>query len=77
MAALSITVSPVGKPPSIARGLPITISIPEDDTIADVKKAIELRYPKVRPQNITCSHLFLDAFSRAVLLRKTEDIAEG
>ncbi|KLO13034.1 hypothetical protein SCHPADRAFT_874581 [Schizopora paradoxa] len=46
MAALSITVSPVGRAPSFAKGLPITINLPEDDTIADVKKAIELRYPK-------------------------------
>jgi len=46
MASLSITVSPAGKAPSIARGLPISINLPEDDTIADVKKAIELRYPK-------------------------------
>ncbi len=59
MAALSVTVSPVGKAPSIARGLPITINLPEDDTVEDVKKAIELRFPKVRlPSYNNCFLIF-------------------
>ncbi len=69
MAALSITVSPVGKAPSIARGLPITINLPEDDTVEDVKKAIELRFPKVRLPSYNCFLIFFDASFCIVLFR--------
>ena len=46
---VNVTVSAAGRAPSFAHGLPITIDLPEDDTILDVKKAIQLRFQKVRP----------------------------
>ena len=46
---LSVIVSPVGKLPSFARGLPTSIKVPgEDSTIADIKQSIAAKFPKVR-----------------------------
>lgn len=50
---VSVTVSPAGKPISIARGLPSQFDLPgkevHDVTIHDVKVAIAKKYPKVSP----------------------------
>lgn len=50
---VSITVAPAGKKaPSLARGLPHTVTIPSkayaDVTVGDVKAALAAKYPKVR-----------------------------
>ena len=44
---VSVKVSAAGKPPSVARGLPITLDLQEDATILQVKEAIAARFPKV------------------------------
>jgi len=41
-----LTISPATNPPSVARGLPITIDIGKDATVATVKKAIEKKFPQ-------------------------------
>ena len=50
---VSVTVSPGGKPISIARGLPSQFDLPgkqdQDATIGDVKAAIAKKFPKVSP----------------------------
>ncbi|KXN87221.1 hypothetical protein AN958_08611 [Leucoagaricus sp. SymC.cos] len=43
---VEITVSSASKPPSFARTWPLTVQVPEDGTIADVKAAITVKYPK-------------------------------
>lgn len=61
---VSVTVSPAGKPISIARGLPSKIDIPgkqvQDATIGDIKVAIAKKFPKVSLTEIQWrSHLGL------------------
>ena len=54
---VSVTVSPAGKPISIARGLPSQFDIPgkevHDTTIGDVKVAIAKKFPKVSPSLVS------------------------
>ena len=64
---VTVTISPAGQPPALARNLPITLVIdkPLDKaTVEDVKIALAKQFPKVR-------HLFslhVDAYL-ALLLR--------
>ncbi|KAF8621986.1 hypothetical protein AX15_007341 [Amanita polypyramis BW_CC] len=46
---VAVTISPSSKPPSFARGLPITINIAHDATIANVKEAVAKRFPEFYP----------------------------
>ncbi|KDQ59097.1 hypothetical protein JAAARDRAFT_68653 [Jaapia argillacea MUCL 33604] len=52
---VSITVSAAGKPISVARGLPGSLEVPEDASVADIKAALAAKYPKFYPdrQKIT------------------------
>jgi very-long-chain enoyl-CoA reductase len=66
---VSVTVSPAGKPISIARGIPSQFDIPgkqvQDATIGDVKVAIAKKFPKVSPSPVSALALqsvTLDAF---------------
>jgi len=66
---VSVTVSPAGKPISIARGLPSQFDIPEkqveDATIGDVKVAIAKKFLKVSPSLVsilTLHGITLDVF---------------
>lgn len=42
-----ITISSATKPPTFARGFPLTIDVTPDSTVADVKAAIAVKFPKV------------------------------
>jgi len=46
---VSVKISPDGKPLSLARGLPVTVTVQGRDNprVADVKVAIAARFPKV------------------------------
>lgn len=44
---VSLTISSPSKPPPFARGFPLTVDVPNDATIADVKAAIAAKFPKV------------------------------
>jgi len=46
---VSLTISPVSRPPSVAKGLPITIDISKDATVADVKQEIAKRFNQFPP----------------------------
>lgn len=49
---VSVTISAAGKPPALARKLPITVVLGEKTldsaTVEDVKQAIAAQFPKVR-----------------------------
>jgi very-long-chain enoyl-CoA reductase len=44
---VALTISSASKPPAFAPGLPLSIEVPEDATVADVKASIAAKYPKV------------------------------
>lgn len=44
---VSLTISSASKPPPFARGFPLTVDVPDNATIADVKAAIAAKFPKV------------------------------
>jgi very-long-chain enoyl-CoA reductase len=44
---VTVTVASASRPPSFARNWPIQVDVPQNGTIADVKKAISLKYPQV------------------------------
>ena len=44
---VTITVSAAARPPSLAKGLPITLDVSEEATIKDVKSKIAEKFPKV------------------------------
>ncbi|KAF8492874.1 3-oxo-5-alpha-steroid 4-dehydrogenase-domain-containing protein [Gautieria morchelliformis] len=47
---MNVTVSARGKPPKIARSLPISLELPKQDaTVGDVKRAIAKKFPKFHP----------------------------
>ncbi|KAF4613842.1 hypothetical protein D9613_008091 [Agrocybe pediades] len=52
---VQLTVSAASKPVSLARGLPLTIEVTPETTVADVKRAIAEKYPRFKPsrQRIT------------------------
>ncbi|KAF9550179.1 hypothetical protein CPC08DRAFT_715327 [Agrocybe pediades] len=52
---VQLTVSAASKPVSLARGLPLTIEVAPETTVADVKRAIAEKYPRFKPsrQRIT------------------------
>ncbi|KAL1707966.1 3-oxo-5-alpha-steroid 4-dehydrogenase-domain-containing protein [Schizophyllum commune] len=43
---VSVTVNVVGRPPAFARGFPITVEVPNDGKVADIKAAIHAKFPK-------------------------------
>ncbi|RDB25951.1 hypothetical protein Hypma_006303 [Hypsizygus marmoreus] len=43
---ITLTISSASKPPSFARGLPLSLECAEDSTVADVKALITARFPK-------------------------------
>ncbi|KAL1741907.1 3-oxo-5-alpha-steroid 4-dehydrogenase-domain-containing protein [Schizophyllum fasciatum] len=43
---VSVTVHATGRPPAFARGFPITVEVPADGKVADIKAAIQAKYPK-------------------------------
>ena len=46
--AMNVTVSSRGKPPTVAKALPISLDLSKQDaTIGDVKRAIAKKFPKV------------------------------
>lgn len=62
---VSVTVSPAGKPISIARGLPSQFDVPgkqvQDATIGDIKAVIAKKFRKVSPTlNIALRPITLD-----------------
>ncbi|KAF9048866.1 3-oxo-5-alpha-steroid 4-dehydrogenase-domain-containing protein [Panaeolus papilionaceus] len=46
---VSITISSASKPPSFARGFPLTVDVSPNATVADVKAAIAAKFPKFYP----------------------------
>lgn len=44
---VQLTVNAASKPVSLARGLPLTIDVTPEATVAEVKRAIVAKYPKV------------------------------
>ncbi|TFK33464.1 3-oxo-5-alpha-steroid 4-dehydrogenase-domain-containing protein [Crucibulum laeve] len=43
---VSLTISSASKPPSFAKGFPLTIDVTSDTTVADVKASIAAKFPK-------------------------------
>ncbi|PPQ95445.1 hypothetical protein CVT26_008464 [Gymnopilus dilepis] len=52
---VQVTISAAAKPPSLARGLPVTIDVSPEATVAEVKRAVKSKFPKFSPsrQRIT------------------------
>ena len=48
---VSVTVNVTGRPPAFARGFPISVEVPNDGKVADIKAAIHAKFPKVRPRD--------------------------
>ena len=46
---VSLTISAAAKPPAFARSFPLTIDVKPDATVGEVKAAITIKFPKVRP----------------------------
>ncbi|KAL1668368.1 3-oxo-5-alpha-steroid 4-dehydrogenase-domain-containing protein [Schizophyllum commune] len=46
---VSVTVNVAGRPPAFARGFPITVEVPNDGKVADIKAAIHAKFPKYYP----------------------------
>ncbi|PFH45956.1 hypothetical protein AMATHDRAFT_184056 [Amanita thiersii Skay4041] len=46
---VSLTITSAAKPPSFARALPLTVDVPQDATVATVKRAIAAKFPKFYP----------------------------
>ena len=44
---VTLTISSASKPPAFARGFPLSVQVPYDATVADVKASIAAKYPKV------------------------------
>jgi hypothetical protein len=45
---VTLTVSARGKPPAVAKALPISVSLPgQDVTVGDAKRSIAKQFPKV------------------------------
>jgi very-long-chain enoyl-CoA reductase len=44
---VKVTISARGKPPSVAKLLPISIDLSQDATIRDAKQALAKQFPKV------------------------------
>ena len=72
---VAITVSAVGKPPSVARGLPFTVEIPgksvNEVTVGDVKSSLAAKFPKVSfalLSFLTCTN---DSLDSSALLAKS------
>lgn len=73
---VSVTVSAAGRPSSLARGLPITVTIQNKDvesaTVADVKAEILKKFPKVsRSSNLQGTLSSIYAFIVRHLAAKT------
>ncbi|TRM64762.1 3-oxo-5-alpha-steroid 4-dehydrogenase-domain-containing protein [Schizophyllum amplum] len=43
---VSVTINPAGRPPAFARGLPVTVDVPDNGTVADIKAAIRAKFPQ-------------------------------
>lgn len=76
---VSVTVSPAGKPISIAPGLPSRLDIAgkqvQDVTIGDVKAAIAKKFPKVS-LSLLCSYLRYNLGHVPVLPRPSKNHIE-
>ncbi|KAF8526283.1 3-oxo-5-alpha-steroid 4-dehydrogenase-domain-containing protein [Hysterangium stoloniferum] len=46
---VKVTISARGKPPVVARALPVSIDVSQDATIVDVKQALAKHFPKFQP----------------------------
>ena len=55
-AMVSLTILSASKPPSFARGFPLTIEVTPEATVADVKASITAKFPKVRVCLGSCAH---------------------